>query len=547
MVLRFWLLIIALTASYFFLLFHLSELQLAHGNYYAAKAGAEYVAANFVSTNRGIIYFSDKGDNLLPAVLNKDFPIVYAVPKVIEDPLETANVLSLLLGRSVVELKTVFTKAGDSYEVLAKKADPELAGKIADLKIKGIYTDNEPARFYPLGSLASQVFGFVGPKSDSAGDVGQYGLEKFYDADLTGQVGAVSGFKVTRPTPGKDLTLTIDPNIQIEAEKILDKLIGDYKATGGSIIVEDPKTGKILTMASIPNFDPNSYSKFPVANFLNPTVQKIYEPGSVFKVITMAAGIDSGKIMPQTTYYDTGSVKLNNRLIQNYDLKKHGPYGLATMTNVLEHSINTGAVFAERQIGRDIFTKYVTNFGFGEKTGIDLPGELKGDLRRLSPKERDIAFATASYGQGVAVTPLGLVNSIATIANGGNLMRPYINSALAPKVIRKVISESTAKQVTGMMISAVDKAEIAKISGFTIAGKTGTAFIPDFKNGGYTDKVIDSYVGFGPTDNPRFIALIKIDGLDSSQLAALSVVPAFRDLAQFILNYYGVAPDRITN
>jgi len=341
--------------------------------------------------------------------------------------------------------------------------------------------------------------------------------------------------------------LTIDPNIQIEAERILDKLVSECKAKGGSVIVEDPKTGKILAMGGYPNFDPNDYGKFPIANFLNPTTQQIYEPGSVFKIITMATGIDSGKITPETKYYDTGSVTLNGRTIQNYDIKTHGPYGWETMTNVIEHSINTGAVFAQRQIGRDIFTKYLTSFGFGEKTGIDLPGELNGDLRRLSPKEKDIAFATASYGQGVAVTPTELITAVAAIANGGNLTRPYLNSALEPKVIRRVIRESTAQQVTAMMVSAVDKAGVAKITGFTIAGKTGTAFVPDFKNGGYTDNVINTYVGFGPTSDPKFVALIKLNEPQGAPLAGLSVVPAFRELAQFILNYYGVAPDRITN
>lgn len=545
MVIRFWVLIIVLALSYLSLLFRISDLQLAQGDYYAGRAGAEYIASNFAAANRGIIYFTDKGGNLLPAVLNKDFPIIYAIPKVIEDPPETANILSPLLGRPAEELKNIFTKVGDTYKVLVKKAEPELANKITDLKIKGVFISSEPGRFYPLGLLVSQVLGFVGPKSDSQGDVGQYGLEKFYNTDLTGQTGVTSSSKIIRPTPGMDITLTIDPNIQIEAEKILVGLVEKYKAKGGSVIVEDPKTGKILAMGGYPNFNPNDYGKFPIANFLNPNVQQIYEPGSVFKVITMATGIDSGKITPETTYVDTGSVKLNGRLIQNYDIKTHGAYGLATMTNVIEHSINTGAVFAQKQIGRDIFTEYLKNFGFGEKTGIDLPGEIKGDLRRLSPKEKDVAFATASYGQGVAVTPLGLINAMAAIANGGNLMRPYINSTLGPQVIRRVISESAAKQVTNMMISAVDKADVAKINGFTIAGKTGTAFVPDFRQGGYTENVINTYVGFGPTSDPKFIALIKLNEPQGAPVAGLSVVPAFRELAQFILNYYGVAPDRI--
>jgi cell division protein FtsI/penicillin-binding protein 2 len=167
------------------------------------------------------------------------------------------------------------------------------------------------------------------------------------------------------------------------------------------------------------------------------------------------------------------------------------------------------------------------------------------NLNQLSPKAPQVAFATAAYGQGVAVTPLELINALAVIANGGNLMRPYVNAALSPGVIRRVISTSTAEQVTAMMISAVDKAQVANIEGYSLAGKTGTAFIPDLVHGGYTDKVIDSYIGFGPTTNPRFIALIKIDALPSTALAAQSVVPAFKELSQYLINYYNIPPDRL--
>ncbi|MBI4087446.1 MAG: penicillin-binding protein 2 [Candidatus Liptonbacteria bacterium] len=527
------------------MLFHLYDLQIVKGGYYLARSGAEYLAQEYLDANRGAIYFTGRNGSFLPAVLNKDFPIVYAVPKEIEDVSEAAHALAPILERPAEELKTLFSKKNDLYEMLVKKADPALASQIADLKIKGISVDKQAGRFYPLGSLASHALGFVGPTAQSAADAGHYGLEEFYNKDLSGERGSVSGSKIKKTVPGKDVVTTLDPNIQIEAERILENLVKTYKARGGSVIVEDPRTGRILAMGSYPDFDPNQYGEFPIASFLNPNVQQVYEPGSVFKAITMATGIDSGKITPDTTYYDTGTLTINGRTISNYDLKKHGPYGKATMTNVIEHSINTGAVFAERQIGREIFTAYLKDFGFSEKTGIDLPGELKGDLRRLNPKERDVAFATASYGQGVAVTPIELITAMAALANGGNLMRPYLNAELEPRIIRRVVSEETARQVTNMMISAVDNAEIAKINGFTIAGKTGTAYVPDFKKGGYTDNVINTYVGFGPASDPKFIALIKLNEPQGAPVAGLSVVPAFRDLAQFILNYYRVSPDRL--
>lgn len=537
--------IVALVAAYSFLAFHMYDLQLVKGNYYLAQVKAELFSPNFVKANRGAIYFMDKNGNPLPAVLNKDFPVVYAVPKAIEDAAETANALSPLLNKPVAELEKGFSQKNDSYELLRRKADSDLAQKISDLNIKGIYVDTESGRFYPLGAVGSHMLGFVGPNGGDSGENGHYGLEEFYDQQLSGVAGKIFDGKIIKPLAGRDLILTVDPNIQIEASRLLNDIVTQYKATGGSVIVEDPQTGKILAMDSSPTFDPNSYNLSPISNFTNPVTQKLYEPGSVFKIVTMAAGIDSGKIAPDTTYFDTGTITLNGRTISNHDYKTHGGYGRITMTNVIENSLNVGAAFAQRQMGRDIFAAYVKSFGFSEKTGISLPGEIGGDIKRLNPKERDIAFATASYGQGVAVTPLELIAAISAIANGGNLMRPYIDASLAAVTIRKVISQETARKVAGMMISAVDKADVAKISGFSIAGKSGTAYVPDFERGGYTNDVINTYVGFGPVSNPRFVILIKLDKPLGAPLAGISVVPYFRDLAQFILNYYGLQPDRL--
>ena len=529
---RFSLIIAGFLAAYVFLGFHVYQLQVVKGDYYLAKAQSEISASVDQNANRGAIYFTDKDGNQLPAAIDKDFPVIYAVPKAIADADEAANTFAPILNISVASLETTFSKPNDSYESLVKKADPSVAQKVTDLNMAGVYATFESDRYYPLSTIASQVLGYVGPNASNTGQSGKYGIEKV-DNDLLAS--------------GKDVTLTLDPNIQIEAEKILDDLVTQNGASGGSVIVADPQTGKILAMAGDPSFDPNDYGSTAIAQFLNTTVQSVYEPGSIFKVVTMAAGIDAGKITPDTTYVDTGSVTVNGAKLTNYDLKTHGPYGLATMTNVIEHSINTGAVFAEGKIGNAIFTDYIKKFGFGDKTGIDLPGEVAGNVSQLNPKARQVAFSTASYGQGVAISPIELIDAIAAIANGGNLMRPYINAAGTPQVIRRVISTSTAAQVTAMMVSAVDKAGVANIDGYSLAGKTGSAFIPDLVHGGYTDKLIDSYAGFGPTSNPRFIALIRLNTLPETSLAAQSVVPAFRNLSQYIINYYNIPPDRITN
>jgi len=214
--------------------------------------------------------------------------------------------------------------------------------------------------------------------------------------------------------------------------------------------------------------------------------------------------------------------------------------------NVLERSINTGAVWAERTIGHDIFYDYLVKFGLGEATNIDFPQERSGNLSNLQRKQAsDIDFATASFGQGIAVTPLELINAFSAIANGGKLMRPFLNAELKPKINRQVISEISSHSLKEMMVSAVEKAEVAVIPGYQIAGKTGTAQVPDFIKGGYTLDVINTYIGFAPAEKPQFVILLKLDKPKGAPLAGLSVVPAFRELAQFVLNYYNIPPDKL--
>jgi len=525
---------------YLLLIFHIYNLQIEKRVYFLTKAENQERASGTFKAPRGNIYFVDRNNNLIPAALNKEYPMVFAVPKEIynENNYDYSQ-LSKIVNIPVEELKRKLSKPNDLYELLIEKATPEQINQIKDLNLKGIYISDHLLRFYPFGDLASHLLGFV--SSDSETEKGVYGLELSFNEILSGRPGQVKEGRVIQPEPGKNLILTIDRNIQAQAEEILKKLIEQYQATGGSVIVQEPQTGKILAMGSFPNFDPNNYSKFEISTFLNPVVQSIYEPGSVFKLITMAAGIDSGKITPETTYIDTGSITLNGKTIKNWDLKAHG---LQTMTGVIEQSINTGAVFAQRKTGPDIFYNYLIKFGFSELTNIALPGEVRGNINSLK-NGREIDFATASFGQGVAVTPIELISAISAIANGGNLMKPIILADEKPQVVRRVISIETAKQITQMMVSAVEKNKLAVIPNYSVAGKTGTAFVPRFGGKGYTDDVINTYVGFAPAFNPKFVILIKLNKPKGSPLAGQTVVPAFRELAQFILNYYNIAPDKM--
>jgi cell division protein FtsI/penicillin-binding protein 2 len=472
-------------------------------------------------------------------VLNREYSTVVASPKNIKDPEGAARWVSKALGLPEQDLIRAFGRRSDEYEVLVPQATKEQAAAVRDLAISGISIGSGEARHYPYGTLAAHLLGFVGPSGNDDEVRGRYGVELFFEDELGGTRGRAEGKRFLPPADGTDLALTIDRSIEARAEEVIEELVAAYGASGGTVIVSEPRTGKILALANAPTFDPNKYQESAVGVFLNPALQSIYEPGSVFKVFTMAAGIDAGKITPQTKFTDTGSLTLDGRTIRNWDLKAHGT---VTMTEVIEQSINTGAAFAERQTGHETFANYLKKFGLGEKTGIALPGELKGSLKNLTDLKRGVNFANASFGQGVAVTPIQLMQAVSAIANGGMLMEPILDARAKPRVIRRVISSETARAVTAMMTGAVKKAEVAQVPNYTIAGKTGTAQIPDFKQGGYTEEFIHSYVGFAPASNPRFAILLKLDKPNVA-LAGATVVPAFRELAEFILNYYAIPPD----
>lgn len=534
-------LIVIFSVAYGMLVVNMWDLQLRKGEYFKTRAALQHELAGILAPKRGSIYFTDKGGTRIPVAINKEYPSIFAVPDKVEDPVETANILSEISQIDTDELIARLSKEDDPYEPIENRASAEQVNFIESHELPGVYVEKKYSRFYPIDNTASHVIGFSSVADDPIG-VGLYGLERQYDDLLRGIPGSTDGDKLIRPIGGEDIYLTIDRNIQFQAEKILEGLITEYNGEGGTIIVQDPKTGEVLAMVNKPDFNPNTYGKFDIGTFLNPAVEAVYEPGSIFKVITMSAGIDSGKITPNTTYVDTGSVTFNGKTIRNWDLKS---YGEVTMTRVIERSLNTGAVFAQRKMGQDVFYNYLVKFGLKEKRGIDLPGEIVGSLRPLEVDPRDINFATASFGQGISLTPISLITAISAIANDGVMMRPYVNAELGPEVIRRVISGKTSRQVQEMMVSGVKKAIIPAISGYNVAGKTGTGQVPNFVTGGYTDDVINTYVGFVPAYDPAFIILVKLNKPAGAPLAGLTIVPAFRELAQFTINYYGIPPDDV--
>lgn len=508
--------------------FNLYRLQVDQGARYVEIAQARLEAMEALELRRGQIFFTDRSGTAIPVALNRDYPVVYASPREVGDLEETAASLAPIVGWREDELLRALGNRDSLFKLLVERAKPEVTDAVTDLNAKGIYVGEKQYRHYPFLSLAAHTIGFVGVNASNPEPRGLYGIEKLENEALAG---------------GADVRFTIDRNLQAEAEGALARLIPEFKATGGTIIIEEPRTGKILALANAPGFDPNRYSQYPVGSFMNPAVQLVYEPGSVMKPLTMAAGIDAGVLTPETTFVDLGSVTLNGKTIRNFDGKA---YGKVTMRDVIERSINTGSIYAEGLVGHTRFLEYLRRFGFGEVTGVDLPDEIPGSLKNLTEKDaRAVDFATASFGQGTAVTPLQLVNAFAAIANGGLLMRPFVGAAWEPTVVRRAVSPETARAVADMMESAVRVNRIAAIPGYGVAGKTGTALIPDFTRGGYTNELIHTYVGFAPVSDPRFVILVKLDRPQVGELAGLTVVPTFRELAQFLLSYYNVPPDRL--
>jgi cell division protein FtsI (penicillin-binding protein 3) len=528
MAFRFITLIVCFLIVYGVLGFGLYRLQIEKGFYYFERAQARMEASVQLNLRRGQLAFTDRYDKSIPVALNRDFPIIYAVPRDIKDPAKTASLLAPVVKMEEKDLLKAINNPKSLFKSLFDKATPEMIEAVSNLGLEGVYIDQKQYRFYPFDRLSSQVLGFVGVNEKTSEPAGLYGIEKLWNDKLSA---------------GDDMKMTIDRNLQTESEQMLAELIDKYSAVAGTIIIQEPTTGKILTMASKPDFDPNAYKDYPIGNFINPAVQSMYEPGSVFKPFTMATGIETGVLTPDTTFVDTGSVTLNGKTIHNAGGKV---YGKISMTNVIENSVNTGAVYAESLIGHENFKNYLKSFGFGQKTGIDLPDEISGSLKNLDKKDiRAIDYATAAFGQGTGVTPIQLVTAFSAIANGGVLMKPYIDAAKKPEVVRRVVSKETTAKVVKMMEAAVVKAGVASIAGFSVAGKTGTALIPDPKVGGYSDEMIHTYLGMVPASDPKFVILVKLDRPKVGDLAGLTVVPAFRELAQYVLNYYGIYPDQL--
>lgn len=646
------------------IIFRLYVLQIKNNDYYVAVAAGQQQIFSKLSPERGQIFFSssmpgEQDGILFPLATNKNFALLYAVPKDIKEPQKMAEMLYNFFDKPLLEAankKTVkqreeerlqaiqviqdnvnlsaeektekiasiatdpvfsvdskkneiiekylkrLDKPGDPYEPLVQKMSTEdlmrlyaaiyseeNAEPIKDsdidilhnqlvnkndgdkvISIEGLGYSFMKYRYYPEGDVGAHLAGFVS-YVDGEG-TGKYGLEGFFDKELSGEFGflkaergvgknmlIVNDQEQVKPTDGSNLVLTIDRNVEYAVCDQLKKGIEDYKATGGSVIVADPKTGAIIAMCSYPAFDPNDYkSVSDIKYFNNPIMFYQYEPGSVMKAITMAVGIDQGKVSPSSTFTDPGQMYIKgwNKAISNSDYSQKGAHGVVDMNFILENSLNTGAIYVMRQVGPKIFVDYVKNFGFGEKSGIELESEVVGNISNiLQRKVPEIDYATASFGQGIAVTPLQMISSYMTIANKGLMMKPYlvkeiqspdgVKTEIKPKVVRQVISESAADTILAMLTNVVEKghAKKAAVSGYYIGGKTGTAQVAS--NGSYSKSdYIHTFVGVAPIEDPRFVVLTKIDNPVGIEYAEGTAVPLAKSVFDHLLKYYQIPKTR---
>ena len=542
----------------------LFSLQVLQHPYYEALASDSQEVYRNLLPSRGSIYVREDGD-LHPLVTNRDYYLVYAEPSKIESPSNVIDSITSILGLTEEEWKALLpklSKADDPYEPIKQKVSQQQVDQIKALGLAGIGWTPESYRYYPEKNLGGHLFGYVGFTDDHR--VGLYGLEGDFNEELLGSSGLLKSVKdafgalitigprqLEPAQDGTDLVLTIDRRIQFYACERLKHFYEYFGAEKGSVVILEPTTGAVLAMCAYPDFDPEKYGEVKDINiFNNPAIFHPYEPGSVFKSITMAAAINEGKITPTTTYEDTGEVKVAGYTLRNFDNQAHG---VQTMTAVLQQSLNTGAIFAAESIGRKTFRDYVKRFGFGELTGIELDTEVAGNISPLD-KDADVFYMTASYGHGLTTTLLQLAAAYGAVANGGWLMQPYIVAEkIIPgkepiitesKKIRQPISERTATIITGMLTSVVEDSydRKAKVEGYYLAAKTGTALIPG-ASGGYSNQTIHSVMGFGPISNPRFVIAIRLDKPQGVRFASDTITPLFSQIASYLLDYYQIPPD----
>ncbi len=541
-------------------------IQIVNSNTYLEKADRLYATPSSNIFERGTIYFERKDGHLVSAGTQTVGYKLAINPTKITNIENTYNQLNQIIPINYETFLKQASKLNDPYEEIANRVSRDIADLISQKKIPGVSVFKEKWRFYPGNNLASHVLGIIGFKGDEL--AGRYGLEKKYDEVLTRNKDNpyVNFFaevfsninKTIFKTEEKsgNLITTLEPAVQGFLDKTLTNVKEKYQIDAVGGIILNPENGAIYAMTVKPDFNPNNFSaeKNSVI-FSNPFVENIFEFGSVVKPLIMAAALDVGVVKADTIYNDTGSVIVEKKEIFNFDKKGRGPK--TNMQDVLNQSLNTGMVFVYKNLGKEKMRDYLFSFGLKEKTGIDLPNETNSLVSNLN-SPREIEYANASFGQGLAFTPIQLVRALASLGNGGNLIVPHIvkkikyndgtEKEFSYPVSKTKISPETSEEITRMLVEVMDKSlksGLAKIENHSIAVKTGTAQVAKEEGGGYYENRHNhSFFGYFPAYNPEFIIFLYAINPKGTQYASITWADPFLDIAKFLINYYEVPPDR---
>ncbi len=547
------------------LLIRLYIVQISQGKIYREEGESQYVHTVRDLYKRGSIYFTTKDDEKVSAATIQSGYLLALDPTKVLDVEKTYSELSQIIP---IDKDTFVARANrkeKTYQEIERQVENESASKIEALKLSGVRLYKNQWRYYPGKSLAARTIGFIGYDEDTL--VGKYGLERYYDeklfrvddhlsvnffAEIFSNLGNLI-FDSNESQEG-DIVTTIEPTVARALDKVLEDAQAQWKSrfTGG--IIMNPQTGEIIALNVVPSFDLNNRAGVDIEAFRNPLVEDVYEMGSIIKPLTIAAGLDAGVITPESTYYDAGFLELSDYTIRNYDGRGRGT---VSMQEVLSQSLNTGVAHVSSLLGKERFRNYFYNLKLGSETGIDLPNEAHGLVKNLE-SPRELEYATASFGQGIALTPIATVRALATLANGGTLITPHLVKRIEYEEGKvhdvgypegdRVFSEKTSEDITRMLVKVVDtalKGGKAKNPYYSVAAKTGTAQIANSEGGGYyDDRYLHSFFGYFPAYDPQFLIFLYTVEPKGVQYASETLTDPFMDLAQFLINYYAIPPDR---
>lgn len=548
------------------LIVRLYYVQIAHGSSYEEKAKRQYVHTSQDIFNRGTIYYTTKDGEKVGAASMKAGYVLAANPEQITDAGDAYSKLSPVLEIEKEDFIKKATLPNRTYVEIDPRVSEEKAKEIEALDIKGLQLYRTQWRYYPGHEVGARSIGFIGYTDKGSIQRGKYGLENAYDEVLVRDDTALSvnffaeifsnlGSLVFDGETNKrgDIVTTIEPTVARMLDRVLMDTQNKYNSalTGG--IIMDPKTGEIRALSAVPTYDPNNRGEATIELFQNPLVENVYEMGSIIKALTMAAGLDSKVITPASTYYDPGFIELNTFTIRNFDGKGRGT---VPMQEVLNQSLNTGVAHIVGLMGHKLFREYFTKLRLGSETGIDIPNEVSGLVSNLE-SPREVEYATASFGQGIAMTPMATVRALATLGNGGYLVTPHLVNKIefedgTEKEVRypqgeRVFSEETSETVSRMLATVVDDAlrggKVA-LPHHSIAAKTGTAQMAKPTGGYYDDRYLHSFFGYFPAYDPQFIVFLYTVEPKGVQYASETLTEPFMDLATFLINYYNIPPDR---